>query len=219
MVYLVTERFKGLIDGFNTVSTEIRSFIRQLDKWFEENPEKAIEKGISALKEADKKGEFEASFQYAQKLAEFFEKLGKKSRAQQMIAVATIRSSFLDKPLEQKRLLAKLNPKRASANFASSVIEGRGDDAEKHYFLLELEQQSLWGDFRKIEPLPLIDFANTEEAQIILEDYFPHGVYHLHMVERNSLQKRRIDIPVGKQENLDIIDSIYVLTVKADLGS
>ncbi|RMG41342.1 MAG: hypothetical protein D6732_02575 [Methanobacteriota archaeon] len=198
------------------LSTEIKTFVRQLEKWFEENPQEAIDRAISAMKEADEKGDYEATFHYAKKLAELYEKLGDRTKSQRMIAIATIRSSFLDNPLEQKRLAALLDLTRGVSKFAASVLEGRGDDAEKHYFLLELEQQSLWGDFRKIEPLPLIDFANTEEAKIILEDYFPHGVYHLHMVERNSHQRRRIDIPVGKQENLDIIDSVYSVTIKGD---
>lgn len=187
-----------------------------MEKWFEEDPKIAIERGISALKEADKKGDFEAAFFYSSKLADFFSAIGDRVHSHRMMGIAAIKSAFLDNPLEQKKILSKLDHERAISKFAKSVIEGMGDDAEKHYFLLELEQQSLWGDFKKIEPLPLIDFANTEEAQIILEDYFPHGVYHLHMVERNSQQKRRIDIPVGTQENLDIIENVYTITIKTD---
>ncbi len=196
------------------MSSEIRSFIRQIEKWVETDPEKALSEGITAIQKEDRLFNFEGSYIIASKLAEILEQLGDKTRAAKMAGIAAIRATFLNNPIEEKKSLAKLDPERPISLFANSIVDGKGDDSHKHYYLLELEQQSLWGDFKKLTPLPFIDFENADEAKMILEDYFPNAIYHLHMIERNTHQKRRIDIPVGQLEELDVIETVRTVIIK-----
>lgn len=196
------------------MSSEIRTFVRQLDKWFEtDDSQTAIAEGTKAIKEFDAQGNFQASYLIAAKLADLLESHNEDILSSKYRAISLIRSIFVDDPLEAKKALTKIGEDTAVAHFVQAVLDGKGDDSKRHYFLLDLEFQTLWGDFKKIRPLPLIDFEGESEAKTILEDYFPWGIYHLHMIERVTQRQRRIDIPVGQVENLDVIEKVTTLTI------
>lgn len=196
------------------MSSEIRTFVRQLEKWSEtDNVDIAISEGTKSIRSFDAQANYYGSYLVASKLADLLESKEQTNLASKFRGIALIRSIFLDDPLEAKKALTKADKETAIANFAQALQEGKGDDSKRHYFLLDLEFQTLWGDFKKIRPLPLIDFEGESEAKIILEDYFPWGIYHLHMIERGTQRQRRIDIPVGQVESLDVIEKVTTLII------
>ncbi len=192
-------------------SSEIRSLLRQLDKEYQNDPEITIAKTIENIRNYDKEQDFDGSFQLAMKLGEWYEQLDNVERANSAKALALVRASFLNDPLKVKMIEKNLDLTSMKIRFAHSINMGKGDTGRKHYYLVNLELQTLWGDFIKVNPIPLIDFNDENEVQEILEDYFPYGVYHVHMIERNTNQQRRVDIPVGKFETLEIVETVFNL--------
>lgn len=193
------------------MSSEIRSFIRQIEKWFVsiESRDRAIDDLQEAIKTADSNSDYLASYNYLMKLAEFYPKIGKKKFVAQLHAQAMIRALAIGKPELIQEAQSKMDPEQPFFKITQSLADAKDPKKGKQFYLLDLEYQTIFGDFIKMEPLPMIDFEDENEAQIILEDFFQHGYYHVHMIERTSLVKERVDIAVGKKEKLDNVETVH----------
>ena len=198
------------------MSSEIRSFIRQVGKWFmdPDSREKAMNDLKDAIILADEKGEYAASYAYLMRYADFLSELGKANLTNAVYIQASIRASLMGdevKILESKSKIPAEHPYRS---IADTFHTAQKRDGEKHFYLLDLEYKTIFGDFAKVSPLPMIDFEDEEEALVILEDFYDVALYHAHIIERKSLVKERVDIAVGKLEKLDAVETVskYIIS-------
>jgi tetratricopeptide (TPR) repeat protein len=191
------------------VSSEVRSFIRQIDKWFnsDDSRDRALKDLQEAILHADDKNDYQASYSYLMKLGELYLKSGRHLKINAIYTQAALRALAYDNQIDFTNAMKNINPEHPYHKIISAIQTTTINDGKKHFYLLDLEYQTIFGTFQKLNPLPMIDFEDEEEAQIILEDYFPHGYYHVHMIERKTLVRERVDIAVGKKETLDAVET------------
>ncbi len=192
------------------MSSEIRSFVRQVTKWFEDpdSRSRAVRDLADAIKLADEKADYAASYAYLMKYADFQRTLDNSNVLNTIYFQAFIRATMINDETKVLESKSKIFSEHPYHSLAETIHQAQKRDGEKHFYLLDLEYQTIFGDFEKISPLPMIDFEDEEEAQVILEDFYPVALYHAHIIERKSLVKERVDIAVGRMEKLDAVETV-----------
>lgn len=192
------------------MSSEIRSAIRIFEKWFadKETRKRALNDIHEAISKADINGDFAASQAYLLKLADFYNELGEWDKVEPLKAHATLRATLQGDTKVADQIIGKLNLDHPYSSIMNTIEEARRGGEGSKYYLLDLEVQNIFGEYKEISPLPLIDFGDEEELQITLEDYFQIGLYHAVIIERKTLARKLVEIPVGKKEQLDAVESL-----------
>ncbi len=99
----------------------------------------------------------------------------------------------------------------AMSRIILNILEKKEASEKFEYMLDGIEKQTIFGNFKQIEDIPMLEFENEDSVYNTIEDYFNYGKYVVNLIQINSNFHHSITVDIGESIDLTITEKRRIM--------